>query len=596
MIPEFAGVITRTRCASEAGVPAHLIGKVSVDHLSGTSCVGAARVDNRVELLRALDLEVGLWGDVRPTDERHDDLHLIHKAYLRWGPASVKRVLGDWAFAVWDPQRLRLFLARDHFGITSLYYAIKGDKFGFATDQRALLDLGLARSELNSLYLGRLLVNSVAYHGFDTVYEDVHRLPPAHTLTIDPETLRVDRYWDLGSVEPLVLRDRNEYVDGLVEVFDKAVQARLRRDQGGLLGSTLSGGLDSSSVTATAARYLPGEVVQAFTSVPVYDSDPFAGHYFSNEWPYAHATALHAGNVEHHAVDAAGMTPVAGIRAQLGALGEPAASAGNAYWMVAMFNAAAARGCSVLLTGQFGNAGLSLRGGIASQGLGYQWRKLGARSWLKGVAKRRLPISVVRAIRARRAGREPYAGTAINLEFADHLNLLQRELDDNPRSIMSERDWVLPGRSSVGAVHARSARAAGIDMRDPTADIRVLNFAWSVPDHVFREPSTDTDRWLVRQAMRTRLPDEVRLNPRIGRQSADLPIRFRRSAQEVADALDQIESSTAASAIVSLPRMRRAWHGVVQRNDPGAFMMAATTLSRGLMVGLFVAESDGLVR
>lgn len=590
MIPEFAGVITRSSGISEAGEPAHFIGTVCFDALSGTSCIGAARVDNRVELLRALDLDVGLWGAARPATECHDDLHLIHKAYLRWGPGSAQRILGDWAFAVWEPVHRRLFLARDHFGITSLYYAFNRGRFGFATDHRVLLDLGLARSELNPLYLGQLLVNSTAYHGFDTAYKDVHRLPPAHTLTIDPTKLNVRRYWDLGSVEPLVLRDRGEYVDRLVEVFDEAVKVRLRRDQGGFLGSTLSGGLDSSSVTATAARYLQGEFVQAFTSVPTDDPDPFAGHYFSDEWPYARATAIHSGNVEHHAVDAASMTPVAGIRAQLAALGEPVVSASNAYWMVAMFTAAAERGCSVLLTGQFGNAGLSLKGSVFSQSLTYQWRKLGGQVWLKEAVKRRLPTPVLRAIRARRAGRAPYASTAINDEFADHLDLFERELDGN---INSERDWVLPGRSSVGAVHARSARAAGIEMRDPTADIRVLSFAWSIPDHLFREPSSDTDRWLVREAMRTRLPDQVRLNPRIGRQSGDLPMRLRRSAQEVEAALDQIELSSAASSMVSLPRIRSAWKGVVERNDPSAFMMAATTLMRGLMVGLFVAEFDG---
>jgi asparagine synthase (glutamine-hydrolysing) len=112
-----------------ASARAQFTGRYSTDDVSGTFCVASARVDNRGELLRALGLDVREWGGFMPKSARYDDTHLIHAAYLRWRESSVERICGDWAFAVWRPLERQLFLTRDHFGMTSTYYAIDDDSF-----------------------------------------------------------------------------------------------------------------------------------------------------------------------------------------------------------------------------------------------------------------------------------------------------------------------------------------------------------------------------------------------------------------------------------------------------------------------------------
>ena len=148
----------------------------------------------------------------------------------------------------------------------------------------------------------------------------------------------------------------------------------------------------------------------------------------------------------------------------------------------------------------------------------------------------------------------------------------------------------MPGRSFSGAHHAQAARAAGLEIREPSIDARVLEFTWSIPDEIFREPATDTDRWLIRQAMKGRLPDDVRLSRRFGRQAGDLPIRLRQSSEHVEAALAQVEDSDAACSIVDPVRLRAAWRVVSSQDTRDAYRQSVSILTRGLMVGIFVAE------
>ena len=82
----------------------------------------------------------------------------MRSAYTRWGEDAVARIHGDWAFAAWHPKERRLFLARDPFGITSLYYYANPRIFAFATSRQALVALNLAPVEMDELYLAQVLV------------------------------------------------------------------------------------------------------------------------------------------------------------------------------------------------------------------------------------------------------------------------------------------------------------------------------------------------------------------------------------------------------------------------------------------------------
>jgi asparagine synthase (glutamine-hydrolysing) len=591
------------------------------DAVSGISFTAAARVDNRAELGRLLDISLAEQAELPDTE-------FLFRAYLRWGQDCPGHVYGDWAFAAWHPAERQLFLARDHCGNTSLFYYADPQRFAFASDRQALLELSLAPAEIASaelipaeideLYLAQVLVSWPAYHGERTIHTSIRRLPPAHTLTVTPERLQVAQYWWLEAVPELRLPRREDYVAAFSEIFDEAVRARLRTPvldgDASRVAVTLSGGLDSSAVTATAAGLVRhrGQRVSAFTSVPLSDSGNYAGNRFGDELPFAEATARFAGNVDLHAITAASLNPVQAIRRVLRILEEPAHAAGNFYWIVDLEEAARARGCRVLLTGQMGNAGVSWTGDLFSQSHAFRIRQLGLSRWARGEvtrAKERLSraapagrlagllAGLLTKVRRRRIDFGEWCrGSAIHPDFARRLNLLDQQLCDlDQRPAVTPREKrchiLMPGRALGGALHAQIGAAHDLEVRDPTGDARLLEFTLSVPDHIFMDPETGLDRWLIRQAMQHRLPDQVRLNRRRGRQAADLVPRLRACAAEVEMTLDQLGRGPAA-AYVDVSHMREVWRMIQIRDTPEAFRSCVTILTRGMMAGLFVNQFE----
>ena len=557
--------------------------------------VAAGRVDNLEELRRQLSTP-GLQSP-------HADSDLIYRAYLTWGEDCARRIYGDWSFAAWHPVEQRLFVARDHFGHTSLYYYADERVFAFASERRSLLALNLAPMEMDELYLAQVLIAWPAYHGNRTILRQLHQLPPAHTLTVTSERHHLRQYWHLEDTPVLRLPHREDYIPAFREVFDEAVRARLRspihdEESPGAKNSiavTLSGGLDSGSVTATAARLLQPACrrLTAFTSVPLSDTSIYVGKRFGDEFPLAKITAEFVGNVDHVAITAATITPIQAIRRMLEIHAEPGHAAGNFFWMHDLHRTAAMQGHRILLSGACGNAGTSWAGDVFSQPLDFQLSTKGYRALLKERLKRIMPFELMKIWHRHHISADWCRSSAIHPGFAERLHLLERRLNDiteQPRTPLEERcQFLLPGRSSSGAFNAEEGAAHGLEIRDPTADARVLAFTFSVPDDVFIDPKTGLNRWLIRAAMKDRLPDVVRLNRKRGTQAGDLVPRLRASAGEVNAALEELARGPAAE-YVDVPYMRKVWEIVQTQDTPKAFHKSASVLTRGIMAGLWVND------
>jgi asparagine synthase (glutamine-hydrolysing) len=244
-----------------------------------------------------------------------------------------------------------------------------------------------------------------------------------------------------------------------------------------------------------------------------------------------------------------------------------------------------------MLTGARGNEGISWTGNIFSQPLTTQLRVLGGKRWLRQSLRRHIPRQGGRSFRRYRIAKQ-WQSTAVNPSLVARLDLIARYLDEederNAGSHLVQRSYSrYLGATHQGASQAEMGVAAGIEMRDPTGDPRVLGFCYSVPERIFRDPVTGSDRWLIREAMQGRLPDAVRLNRRRGRQAADLVPRLRNSAAAVETALAEIERGP-ASACVNADALRHAWQKVRAEDTPEAFLLAVSVLARGIMAGLFV--------
>lgn len=216
------------------------------------------------------------------------DTEVILEAYRAWGEDCVKELNGMFAFCMWDRRRQRLFLARDRAGEKPLFYYSSADQFLFSSELKSLMAAPGFPRRLNHDALDYYLAFGYV-PGSLCILEGVKKLPQGHAMTYDVRTggLRVWQYWRLPDPQP-----RSAPVEELVDELDSLLEDSVRRQLTAdvPVGVLLSGGLDSSLVTAMAAR-VSSKPVTTFTVA-------FPGHGSYNEGPFARQVASHFGT-EH---------------------------------------------------------------------------------------------------------------------------------------------------------------------------------------------------------------------------------------------------------------------------------------------------------
>lgn len=182
------------------------------------------------------------------------DTEVLLEAFRHWGPACVERFVGMWACAIWDPREGRLWLSRDRFGIKPLYFLHRGDVFAFGSELKALLAAFPDERQANLPYLHWFLPSGALDDGAETSFRNLRALPPATNLTIDRDGRATTTTWwhpDPEACRARWLGDRDP-VAAFGELLESAVDLHLRADVP--IGTCLSGGLDSSTLVAFAAR------------------------------------------------------------------------------------------------------------------------------------------------------------------------------------------------------------------------------------------------------------------------------------------------------------------------------------------------------
>lgn len=180
------------------------------------------------------------------------DTELLLRAYLHWGDSCVERFNGQWAFAVWDDERSRLFAARDRFGIRPFHYALAGSDLVFSSTIGAVrLHPGVTtRPDLNAL--DDIFTFWVPLAG-RTFHEGISQLAPGHVLRFEDGRLETAAYWTLDFTESTEIRPESEYLEELEALMADSIRLRLRSDVS--VGAYLSGGVDSALTTALVGKY-----------------------------------------------------------------------------------------------------------------------------------------------------------------------------------------------------------------------------------------------------------------------------------------------------------------------------------------------------
>ena len=186
------------------------------------------------------------------------DSEVVLYALAYWGTSALLKFNGMFALALWDCKARQLLLARDRYGIKPLYYAQQGQHFAFGSEQKAITAQPQFERRLDKQAL-------LEYFTFQNIFtdrtllQDIHLLPAGHFATFDLKAdkpmLKHTQYWDYRFREPDHPARREEYVEELDRLFRQAVNRQLVSDVE--IGSYLSGGMDSGSITAIAAQSLP---------------------------------------------------------------------------------------------------------------------------------------------------------------------------------------------------------------------------------------------------------------------------------------------------------------------------------------------------
>lgn len=188
------------------------------------------------------------------------DTEVILAMYQRKQEKLIHDLPGMFAFAIWNDEKQELFCARDRFGEKPFFYAIgSNNEFIFASEIKSILASGLIRPKVNQEALSHYLQYGYVstYH---SIYENIHTLPPAHQLIWKDGNFSVSRYYSLPQKDRVVsLSDAKEEFTYLLK---KAVQKQIVADVE--VGSFLSGGLDSSSIVALVAEFLPNQTTISF--------------------------------------------------------------------------------------------------------------------------------------------------------------------------------------------------------------------------------------------------------------------------------------------------------------------------------------------
>jgi asparagine synthase (glutamine-hydrolysing) len=571
--------------------------------------VADLRLDNRDELATQL-------GIAAPHASKMCDAALLLSAFERWDEDCCVHLVGDYAFAIWDERAQRLVLARDIIGARPLHYHRGSGFFAFASIPKGLHALPYVPYCSDEERIAEFLALLPQY-GSRSFFKDIERVEPGHVVTVTKNTVKVRRYWNWQR-RTLSFSSADDYVQGLRHYLELAVQSQLR-GVGESVATCLSAGLDSTAVTTTAARLMhpSGGKVLAITAAPRLGYHlPAPKRRLGDESLLAAQTAAIHPNIRHVVVRSDGRTPLDSLDQNFFLIEGPQLNLCLSEWGLAIYDELRAQNQRVLLTAGMGNLTLSYTGNehfpelirsgqwlkwmhaVNAAARAGHWRLRGA---LLGSFAPWFPPALWQTLCRAYYGAsfDILRYSAIHPRRLAELGLQERArahgLDFTYRPWkdgVAMRLWAL-NRTDIGNGRKATLGGWGIDVRDPTADRRLIEFCLSVPTEQFFR--NGAPRALARAALADRVPAEVLNERRRGLQAVDWHEGMTAARSQILEEIARLEQNGPAVRALDLPRMRRLaenwpaqrWH----RED--IIEQYRLALLRGISVGHFLRRASG---
>jgi asparagine synthase (glutamine-hydrolysing) len=535
--------------------------------------VADALLTNRSDLANDLGIAGREMTDI-------SDAMLAARALERWGENAFVHLYGAFAIAAYDRRERRLLLARDPTMQKPLFYHYGNGMAAFASMPAGLHALSEVPCRPNEHLVTAFLSGTVDPKSDESFFLGINRLLPGHVYIISSQGIRTERFWQ-PSTTPLRFKTHDDYVAALRQHLDRAVATSLRGTNG-KVSTELSSGLDSSAVTATAARLMApaGGEVFAFTAVPEEGLvlKPRKG-ILNDEGPLARATAAYYPNI-HHVL-------VKGTRSALETLDRnyfvyqsPIPNLCNLGWAENILNSAQEQGLTVHLTGIKGNFAFSQDGFTLfpeyfSKGRIAAWWQTVRRARARGVCGYRvailetfgpwLPGSLWQLLskKTRNQGfpSQRYSalkeGTWLQLQKEAKKNHLPYDGWWRPEKnhIQFILDMFLNLRCDCAVADKGILGQWHIDVRNPLGDRRLVEFMLCVPtEQIFYDSGP---RALARHAVADRLPDVALNNCKYGLQGADWFVPVSHMRERISAEVDRMEAFEPTRQLFDTERLRK---------------------------------------
>lgn len=552
------------------------------------------RLDNRKQLSEQMNIQ---------NSPDTPDSQFVLQAYLKWGKESVHFLRGDWSFAIFDYRQQELFIARDPLGYTSLFYYIDHTGFYFSSSVKCLLAVPSHHKQLNELhFISHLTLwnNSKSEH--DTYFKDIQELPTSHSLSIRDKKIAVHKYWNPGNCTVRSYKNKQQYVDEVSELFYNAVRNCLRSNKP--VASMLSGGLDSSTVSYTAAEILKGTAtLTTFSHVPLFtdllknDKEGLVKNL--DETPFIKKIVHASGNISPQFLNSENRSLLKSIEDFLDIYTAPVHAAANVYWLIDLYATSVKQGFGTLLTGEGGNGSISFAGVDHLRPIKLSMFTSSPYRFVR----RQILGPVKRSLLRRLSGvsapsdMELYA----NQIFATP-NLLKqfkviediRENKKSFRPVVSDVRQIkelyvdlYKTRSTAGAAFGHFF---GMELRDPFTNRDLMDYFFSIPNEAFFDDHYN-NRILVKRMMKDKIPDEVLFAKKVGLQSADISHRVKSQGEELSDAISAVSKSPAANHYIDTKKLFQTFQ--ISLKEPYVAPYQVQRTLKALQFALFLQKHFG---
>lgn len=487
---------------------------------------------------------------------------VIYRGYALEGEAFIKRIYGDYAIIIIDYKQDRLLAFRDPLAKRTLYYRVESSQIHLSS----LVSLIASEDEAEDEFwlLGNLAIPGTrsSIEADRTAVEVVKQVLPGYCLMFDSEGNHLQAFWKPEWVEAVRYRNRRQAYEAFYNLYKEAVECRVSKDTSAIM---LSSGLDSMSIAAMVDSLDSVKKIDAYTYVPAYELGEEAlkrqfRYIVNDEGSTVKEALTHMHKIVPHFWDGIEDDPVENIDEQVTLYEQPYKVVAASYWIENLYKRASRNGCKIVLSGQFGNTTISYGDWMnVCQQLLKEKKYPSYLSFIHrfGVEsrvgrKRLLNMSIKNYVYSQESADYRRYEEHIDTELSrkhfifDHIEKKAPEgaYKNHQEFMMKSLHHTI--LTQIGEMDFKLASKYGMISRDPTMDLRVIEFFLGMPDEYFYYKGTD--RAFVRLALKDIMPDVIIKDQwHRGIQNADWPIRLAKSNVDWLQIVKEVHASEAVN-------------------------------------------------